>query len=155
MMMKVIHSSSTNPGSVWFPEVSQTLAYSVELPSQTARNSNFPCLPAQFHFTADTQRLGLVAFCYFGASPQRTGRAQCPSNLSNIDSGNPHPYNFDVCLYFLCIMFTTIKCDMALLCPVSKGHILKAVVLVLSVDPDQSRPYLDYNHSSISQATPD
>lgn len=83
---------STNPGSVWFPEVSQTRRTAAEFPGQTARNSNFPPrLPAPFHFTADKQRVGLVAFCCSGAASQRTGRAEWPTCMSNIDSGDPRP----------------------------------------------------------------
>lgn len=63
----VIQRSSTNPGSAWFPEVSQTQSNSTEFMGHTARNSNFPLLSALFHFTADKQRVGLVAFCYSGA----------------------------------------------------------------------------------------
>lgn len=41
-LIELNQSSRTNPGSVWFPEVSPALCGSTEFAGRTARNSNFP-----------------------------------------------------------------------------------------------------------------
>lgn len=65
VIVQLIVRCSTNPGSVWFPEVSQTRCNFTEFLGQTALNSNFLCLSALFRFTADKQSGFLLCFGCF------------------------------------------------------------------------------------------
>lgn len=62
----VIQSSSTNPGSVWFPEVSQT----PEFLGQSARNRNFPVCLHCFTLQLINKEWDYWPFVILGLVPQ-------------------------------------------------------------------------------------
>ncbi len=67
-LMIVNQCSSTNPGSVWFPEVSQTRRTSTEF--QSARNSNFPVCLHCFTLQLINKEWDYWPFVILGLVPQ-------------------------------------------------------------------------------------